>query len=198
MQFCCGRCPIRTRSAWSFWRKQRGRHRVAELRRLAPARDVVRRHREFTGRCRDRHERATPAAARLEKRDRELLWSARCEPITGPSLRPIRCPARRHVDCRREPRLRDPRVRQRASRARPDDLANRTPFTVIGVLPPGFRYMTPADVYLLLEPQVAANYRTMQNRSSHTGLYAVGRLKPRSRRDVSTRGNAEHRGRACT
>ena len=49
---------------------------------------------------------------------------------------------------------------------------------MIGVLPPGFRYMTAADVYLLLEPQVAANYRTMQSRSSHTGLYAVGRLKP--------------------
>jgi putative ABC transport system permease protein len=55
---------------------------------------------------------------------------------------------------------------------------NRRPYTVIGVLPPGFRYMTPADVYLLLEPQVAANYRTMQSRSSHTNLYAVGRLKP--------------------
>jgi predicted permease len=53
----------------------------------------------------------------------------------------------------------------------------RRPFTVIGVLPPGFRYMTPADVYVLLEPQVAANYRTIQNRSSHTSLYAVGRLK---------------------
>src|SRR4029453_18332340 len=55
---------------------------------------------------------------------------------------------------------------------------NRTSFTVIGVLPPGFRYMTAADVYLLLEPQVVANYRTMQNRSSHTSLYGVGRLKP--------------------
>jgi putative ABC transport system permease protein len=55
---------------------------------------------------------------------------------------------------------------------------NRRSYTVIGVLPPGFRYMTAADVYLLLEPQVAANYRTMQNRSSHTSLYAVGRLKP--------------------
>jgi putative ABC transport system permease protein len=54
----------------------------------------------------------------------------------------------------------------------------RNPFTVIGVLPPGFRYMTAAEVYLLLEPQVAANYRTMQNRGSHTNLYAVGRLKP--------------------
>jgi putative ABC transport system permease protein len=55
---------------------------------------------------------------------------------------------------------------------------NRRTYTLIGVLPPGFRYMTPAQVYLLLEPQVAANYRTMQNRSSHTSLYGVGRLKP--------------------
>ncbi len=54
----------------------------------------------------------------------------------------------------------------------------RRPFTVIGVLPPGFRYMTPADVYVLLEPQIAANYRGMQGRNTHTGLYAVGRLKP--------------------
>jgi putative ABC transport system permease protein len=54
---------------------------------------------------------------------------------------------------------------------------NRTPYTVIGVLPPGFRYMTAAEVYLLLEPQVAANYRGMQG-YSRTGLYAVGRLKP--------------------
>ena len=54
----------------------------------------------------------------------------------------------------------------------------RTTFTVIGVLPPGFQYMTPADVYLLLEPQVAANYRGMQSRGSRTSLYAVARLKP--------------------
>jgi putative ABC transport system permease protein len=55
---------------------------------------------------------------------------------------------------------------------------NRRSYTVIGVLAPGFRYMSAADVFLPLEPQVAANYRTMQNRSSHTSLYAVGRLKP--------------------
>ena len=54
----------------------------------------------------------------------------------------------------------------------------RRSFTVIGVLPPGFRYMTAADVYLLLEPQAAANYRTMQSRGSRTSLYAVARLKP--------------------
>jgi putative ABC transport system permease protein len=55
---------------------------------------------------------------------------------------------------------------------------NRKPFTVIGVLPPGFRYMTQADVYLLLEPQIAANYRGMQSRNTHTTLFALGRLKP--------------------
>jgi putative ABC transport system permease protein len=55
---------------------------------------------------------------------------------------------------------------------------NRRSFVVIGVLPPGFRYMTPGDVYLLLEPQVAANYRGMQSRGNRTSLYAVGRLKP--------------------
>jgi predicted permease len=54
----------------------------------------------------------------------------------------------------------------------------RSPYTVIGVLPPGFRYMTAADVYLPLEPQVAANYRGMQSRGNRTNLYAVGRLQP--------------------
>jgi len=53
----------------------------------------------------------------------------------------------------------------------------RQTYTVIGVLPPGFRYMTPADVYVLLEPQIAANYRGMQSRTTRTNLYAVGRLK---------------------
>ena len=55
---------------------------------------------------------------------------------------------------------------------------NRRTYTVIGVLPPGFRYMTAADIYLLLEPQVADNYRGMQSRGNHTTLFAVGRLKP--------------------
>lgn len=54
---------------------------------------------------------------------------------------------------------------------------NRSVHTVIGVLPPGFRYMTAAEVYLLLEPQVAANYRGMQGRGTRTSHYAVGRLK---------------------
>jgi predicted permease len=48
---------------------------------------------------------------------------------------------------------------------------------VIGVLPPGFRYMTPADLYLLLEQRVATNFRGMQSRNTHTTLFGVGRLK---------------------
>jgi len=52
------------------------------------------------------------------------------------------------------------------------------PYTLIGVLPPEFRYMTPAEVYLLLERQVAANYRGMQSRNTRTGLFGVARLKP--------------------
>ncbi len=55
---------------------------------------------------------------------------------------------------------------------------NRSVHTVIGVLHPGFHYITAADVYLLLEPQVAANYRGMQSRGNRTNLTAVGRLKP--------------------
>ena len=77
------------------------RHRVAELRRLAPARHVVRRHRELTGRRGVRHGRPTPAAARLAKRDRRtsLACSARrhfravssTNPMPGPT--PPRLPS---------------------------------------------------------------------------------------------------------
>jgi putative ABC transport system permease protein len=51
------------------------------------------------------------------------------------------------------------------------------PFQVIGVLPPDFRFMAPAEVYPLLEPQVAANYRGMQSRTTRTGFYVVGRVR---------------------
>ena len=57
-------------------------------------------------------------------------------------------------------------------------LLNGRSHTAIGVLPPGFRYMTAAHVYVPLEPQAAANYRGMQNRRDHTTLHAVGRLEP--------------------
>ena len=50
-------------------------------------------------------------------------------------------------------------------------------YTVIGVLPPDFRYFTPADVFLLLEPQIALDdFHGMQSRGNHAALYAVGRL----------------------
>ena len=55
---------------------------------------------------------------------------------------------------------------------------NGKSFLTIGVLPPDFRYMTRAELFLLLEPQVAADYRGMKSRGSHTTFYAVGRLRP--------------------
>ena len=73
---------------------------------------------------------------------------------------------------------------------------NRRPVTVIGVLAPGFRYMTPADVYVLLEPQIAANYRGMQSRNTRTSLFAVARLKPGVSVDGGADGDADDRGRA--
>jgi predicted permease len=51
-------------------------------------------------------------------------------------------------------------------------------YTIIGILPPEFRYETKADLFVLLEPRVATNFRGMQDRATHTNLYAVGRLKP--------------------
>jgi putative ABC transport system permease protein len=55
-----------------------------------------------------------------------------------------------------------------------------TPTRVIGVLPPAFEFMSPADVYVPLEPRIlTTNYRGMQNRGSRTALFVVGRLAPR-------------------
>jgi len=66
---------------------------LAELRGLAPARHVVRRDRELTGRRRVRHGRRISAAGRLEKRDRQLLRCARHQGPSRPALRPVRRPA---------------------------------------------------------------------------------------------------------
>jgi predicted permease len=52
------------------------------------------------------------------------------------------------------------------------------PHTIIGVLPPGFQFMAPAEVYRTLEPLAAADFRGMTRRGNHTNLYAFGRLKP--------------------
>jgi putative ABC transport system permease protein len=56
---------------------------------------------------------------------------------------------------------------------------SRGPSTVIGVLPAGFRYMTPADLYLPLEPLIAlTDFNGMKARYNHTGFYGVARLQP--------------------
>jgi len=48
-------------------------------------------------------------------------------------------------------------------------------YTVIGVLPPGFRFYGRTDVYLPIGQWEAPNYR---NRNFHSGTYVLGRLRP--------------------
>jgi len=51
-----------------------------------------------------------------------------------------------------------------------------TAFTVVGVLPPGFEYLRPYDVFVSMGPISGAGYMT--ERGNHSGFTAVGRLKP--------------------
>ncbi len=55
-------------------------------------------------------------------------------------------------------------------------MAERT-FTIVGVLPAGFRFSRPEDVYTPLGPTVTADSGWL-DRGNHFGLYAVARLKP--------------------
>jgi putative ABC transport system permease protein len=48
--------------------------------------------------------------------------------------------------------------------------------TIVGVLPPAFRFSTPADLVLPLGPFVAQLY--MEDRHNHSNAKALGRLKP--------------------
>lgn len=48
--------------------------------------------------------------------------------------------------------------------------------TVVGVLPPDFRYLTSPGLYRTVEPLVSADYRGMKRRTTHTTFYVVGRL----------------------
>ena len=49
------------------------------------------------------------------------------------------------------------------------------PYTVVGVLPPGFQVMAPADVYLPMGPWAAT---LPDDRNWHPGIWPVARLKP--------------------
>ena len=119
--------------------------------------------------------------------------SARCRWRAGSSR--IGCPARRRVDRRPEPRiLRCASSAQRGPLMGQALLLNGRSYTVVGVLPPGFRYMTAAHVYV---PARAPGRRELPGDAKprdHTTLYAVARLKPGVSLDVGTCGNAEHRG----
>jgi putative ABC transport system permease protein len=50
------------------------------------------------------------------------------------------------------------------------------PLTVIGVLPPGFQYISPIDFLRLMTPAAASP--SDKDRGNHTGFTALGRLKP--------------------
>jgi putative ABC transport system permease protein len=53
-----------------------------------------------------------------------------------------------------------------------DDVA----YTVVGVLPPGFEYVRPYDLFLSMGP--ISGSRGLLDRGNHQGFYALGRLKP--------------------
>jgi putative ABC transport system permease protein len=53
---------------------------------------------------------------------------------------------------------------------------NQTPYTVVGVLPAGFQYLRPHDVFLSMGP--VAGSRVLLDRGNHNGFNAVGRLRP--------------------
>src|SRR5262245_30115784 len=54
-------------------------------------------------------------------------------------------------------------------------LDSRT-FTVVGVLPPGFRYVRETDVWVAMGPFAADSL--LLDRGNHNGYFALGRLKP--------------------
>jgi predicted permease len=52
---------------------------------------------------------------------------------------------------------------------------NGTPFTVVGVLPEGFRFYAERDIFV---PLARSAPKLFEQRGNHPGLYAIGRLKP--------------------
>jgi putative ABC transport system permease protein len=75
---------------------------------------------------------------------------------------------------------------------------NGTDYTIVGILPPGFEYMRPYDLFVSIGP--VADSPMLQRRGNHNGFYAVGRLKPgvdvavadRELRDIAASLEREH------
>lgn len=59
------------------------------------------------------------------------------------------------------------------------------PYTIIGVLPAGFRYLRPYDVFVPMGP--IADDKYLLDRGNHQGYSAVGRLKPHVTLDAANR-----------
>ena len=53
-----------------------------------------------------------------------------------------------------------------------------TPHTVVGVLPPGFRYVRPYALFVSMGPHADMMYA--RHRGDHAGHFVIGRLKPRA------------------
>jgi putative ABC transport system permease protein len=58
-------------------------------------------------------------------------------------------------------------------------------YKVVGVLPPGFEYVRPYDVFMSMGP--ISGSRGLLDRGNHQGFYALGRLKPGISVDVANR-----------
>lgn len=54
-------------------------------------------------------------------------------------------------------------------------MLDERPYMVVGVLPPGFQYLQPYDVFVPMGP--IQNLKYIQERAEHAGYYAIGRLR---------------------
>jgi len=52
---------------------------------------------------------------------------------------------------------------------------DQTPYTIVGVLPAGFEYLRPYDLFVSIGPVLRAG--SLLDRGNHNGLYALGRLR---------------------
>ncbi|HYM24396.1 MAG TPA: ABC transporter permease [Vicinamibacterales bacterium] len=52
---------------------------------------------------------------------------------------------------------------------------DQTAYTIVGVLPAGFEYLRPYDLFVSIGPSINDGY--LNQRGNHNGLYAVGRLR---------------------
>jgi len=57
-------------------------------------------------------------------------------------------------------------------------------FTIVGILPPGFRYLRDYDLFVAIGPYASNN--SLNDRGNHQGFTALGRLKPGITKEAAT------------